>query len=1003
MAPKIFKKFFSRDFIGLDGQSAAIEEDLGVNRALNYEMSIGNSIRGRVGCQIAGGTGNFFGIFPYRYSRTQVESKIVYQTASGTYPNQTGNLTTLDTTADGASIQKLIAVNQQAWVLDTMSITVTYVSGTYPFTWYSYVNGSNINFVIKANGVSILDTSLGDGISSSTTIYSLLGTIDALAELSVSRTTRGTCPPFAIVNGNQASVSGATTTYGVRKTITVNAGHNFAAGDIITFPPASFSGFINSENFVGGVVISTTATTITYVGPTVNILNNAVLGYMGQPATGFPIDVAQSASSGNLTISFPYWRLIPEGDARLAAGVSVYGEPLVDSQNNWATRTADSFFAPPVAENSLGCLYIASSASVSAGISGYANNLVKIDGAHLVRAGLPQVDITATANATAGVLTGTFKYKGHLRRVDKQGNIIDGIISPAVSATPAANNNIVGFRAFRYASDPSTAPYTIASGFAQRSAFKNTTEAPNAGQFFYVDDNSAAPGLQAFIQPGDTICLLDNTTPLSGGGGANPGLWLSTGPGTTGLGALHRTYCTDYCAQAATISPTVSSIRVADSSGYTITDNSPISTGDTVVIYRTTAGGNQYYKLCEIPYNGYSTSYLFNDNVNDSVLTSQEQLVEPVLGKEHNPPPPCTLVCQHQGGLVVARGPTTPNTVAVSTADGIEYFPTASNSFDVPSTQVGSITAIASDTDDRLAVFKKRAYYDVVGDIDGGAFTIAIRNEGDYGITSQASLVRASDKLIGLCENGFITVRDGLLDPFTFKDLNARLVNQSYYFDIAVAVNDSVNRQYICSIPTSSTPVSFVIDYSRETLKTFDRSYSSNVAQAGGMALVNNTLYHLCQSSPYGVFKRLPRFDGNSPSGNGDGDSFIDNTGAITYIFESAPIHFGEPGQLKSPIRIRIWSIPNDYVIEGWVPFSLLVEAGASPLAQYVGSANPMGTTSTVTFSAETDVFKDVKLVKGKGHFYILRFTTSTIRTAPFTTGYEIMFADNYEKEDFAK
>ena len=965
---RIFKKSYANGFKGIDGQSSSIEIDTdSVNRAVNYEMSVGNSLRGRVGCQTSGSHG-FFAIFPYRYTRTQDQYNITYQVAAGAYPTQTPGLTTTKTAADGASIEKLIALNQQVWTLDTMSITVTQTNaGTY--TWYSYVTGSNINFKILKNGVSILDTSLVDGVTSSTSIYSLLSTIDALADLAISRTTRGTCPPYGETT-NAAVATIGTATYGTRYRITCSA-HNFQAGDILTWTDSSIlkGGFVTEVNTAG--------TNITYVGPSYQPGTGDVLGYMGQPATNFPISTISSETSGALTISFPYWRLIPEGDRD-------FGHIYDSAYAQWSAKSISSFYAPPVAVNASGNLYLAASGQTSAGSSTWANNLIKVDGLTAVRAGLPTPIIDVTSPG-AGALTGLFSYKAFLRRVDAQGNITDGPVSDVFSITYAA-----GYGRITYSNDMAFADFT---GFGARGCYKNTNESPASGSSFYVDDNTAS--LTAFLQPGDPICLTDNTP-------QKVGLWKTTF-GAINLGTLHRTVCTAYTAIAATISPTSSSIKVADSSGYQINDNTEISTGLTIVVLRTTVGGVQYYKLAELPVVGYGDLAFF-DNVTDAALIVDEQYIEIEVGKEHNPPPPCTLVAQHQGGLVTARGPLTPNTVGFSTVDGIEYFPTASNALDVPATQSGFITAIASDTDDRLAVFKERAYYDVVGDLDGGTFSVNVRNEGDYGIVSQASLVRANGVLIGLSKNGWVTIKDGQLDPYRFMDVSARVMNQSYQWGWATAVNDYFNRQYICVIPqVTGEPVSFAIDYSRGDVKTLERSYATKIDQAGGMAMVGDTLYHLSQTSPYGVFRRLTRFSSNSPSGNGDGDSFIDNTGAISYILETQPINFGEPGQLKSPIRVRIWSIPNDYVVEGWVPFSSLVELGASAIASYVVSGNPGVTYSSVSFTASTDVYKDVKLTKSRGFFFIFRLTTNTIRTAPFITGYEIMFAANYEKDDFQK
>lgn len=985
MAQKEFKQNFAADYGGINGECSALEPDTGdVNRAVNLEYAVGNSLRGRLGCQIAGDTGDFFAVFPYTYTRTQDQYDLVYVDAGAL-----NTLTTTKTAADGATIQKLIGINKQMWVLDTFNYVVTYVSGSYPFTWYTYVNGSNINFVIKANGASILDTSLGNGLTSSTSVWSLLNTIDGLAQLSISRTTRGTCPPFAIVNGNQTTaLSGTFYNYGTAYTATVdNTPHNFYPGDIITFP-----------NLVAGYVVARTNTTITYVGPQVTLVDDQVLGYMQQAATGFPISTASSASSGNLTISIPYWRNILASDALAQPSVA---NPLYDQFNNvfqsgsatWSARAANTFYAPAVSTNADGCLYIASSGKASDGVTGIHNNLVKTDGQAVYRAGMPGKSentfplgvtgpyITSTATA-GGTLTGNYKYKAFLRRVDAQGNIIDGPTGNIYSVTYGAlgEYGVIGVGG---------AIYNDASGWQSRSCYKYTAESTGPAAFFQVDDNSAAPGLPAFLQVGDPVCFLDDTTPSAG-------LLLFT-VGVVSVGVLHRAIVTDY---KALVAP--SSIKVSGSTAYNIPDNSPISTGLTMVILRTTAGGNQYYVLCEVPFTGYA-AFQCRDSVLDAVLVTHEQYTEPILGKEHNAPPPCSLVCQHQGGLVVARGTNAPNTVGFSTADGIEYFPTASNSFDIPSNQSGYITAIASDTINRLAVFKDRAYYDIVGDLDAANFSVNVKNEGDYGISSQAALVRIGDTLVGPCKAGFILVQDGTLNSQSYRKLSTRIIGQQYNFAWATASNDPLYRRYICSIPTSSEPVNLIIDYSREVAHTFEQSFTTKIDPVGGKVVLGDYFYWLSQTSPYAVFRRLYRFNGDSPSGNGNGDSFIDNTNAISYILESQPINLDEPDVLKTAIRARIWSMPNDYVAEGWVPFSTLVEGGISPLATYVGSANPGGTSSTITFSTANNIFKDVKLVGMKAHFYILRLTTNAIRTAPFITGYDILYAENYDPEDLVK
>ena len=991
MASKIFKKAFAADFTGIDGVQAAIEnEGDAVNRAVNYEMSVGNSLRGRVGIQNQGKE-YFFATFPWNYNRTQDQYDITYLTNTGVYPNQTGTLGSTKITADGATINKWIGLNGQCWVRENLNITPdTQAAGTY--AWYTYVSGSNINFKITKNGISILDTSLGNGISSFVTIKALLDTISALSDFNITYGTRGLtgAPPFAIANGAQTSVAGTDRGYGTAQTITVfNTPHTFQPGDMICFQTTAASGAI-APPLKAGFVVAKTNTTITYVGPPITLANNDIIGYMAQPATAFNISTSQGATNPNVVFSFPYWKWIPDVYVGGSGNSQLYG-----SFFTWANRSNDSFYKPATAANMQGDLYIASS-----GISKNStdNLLRKVDGQNLINAGLPRPNIsTATA---AGALTGVFKYKVMLRFIDAQGNLTEGEPSAVTSVTLAANSVNLTI--------DSNATYTaLARGaYGSHGGYKYTAETPNTDQYFYVDDNTAAPGNNAFIKPGDLVFYLDNVAALAG----------------LGIGSLHKDVCTGY--DGSTIP---SSIRLASTAGgYTIPNDSPISCGLTAVILRTTAGGNQYYVLAETPITKYA-SLTISDNVADAVLVAQEQYLEVPIGKEHNPPPYCSLVCEHQGGLVVARGGTTartflgvtldyaaadlgPNSVAFSSADGIEYFPTASNSFDVPSGISSAITAIASDTVDRLAIFKEKAYYEANGDLDGGTFTLNVKNEGDFGVSSQASLTKVNGVLIGVSKLGFVVINEGLLDPYKFRDVSARIINQPYFTQYAVAVNDHYNRQYICTIPLSAdpqdlagtTPVSWVIDYSRGDIKVLERSYTIGMDQSGGMAMIGDTLCHISQNGS--SYRRLIRFDSTNPSPTGNnGDSFIDNTSAINYILESQPINFGEPGLLKTPIRVRLWSIPNDYVQEGWVPFSFLVETGASPIASYVGSGGTNNTSSTVSFASVNDVYKDVKLKNQKTFFYIFRLTTNTIRTAPFLTGYEIMFAESYVKEDFAK
>ena len=985
MAPKKFRQNFAADYTGIDGESTPLEPDAGgVNRAVNYEYAVGSSLRGRLGCQLSGDAKlQPFAMFSHSYSRIKDEYAITYQVPSGVYPAITSSLSTSKTTADGATVSKLFAFNQQCWVKDNLSISfdvVPAVSATYG--WYTYVDtvsGEQYFLIDKDSSSTIYNASISFSLSLGLSIYSLAEDITATSvDLAAALTTRGRCPPYGIVNGTGNTTLVGSSTYGQTWSVTVSA-HNFRIGDIITFPSDSTLGN-GVRGIAGGIVVNYTPTTITYAGQQLSLIDGSILGYMGQRADSFPIGPKVSAtSSTTIEITFPYWRLIPEGDS--AGSSPSYGIPFASPNNAAVTRSADSFWAPATATSAQGILYFAASSGATAS-SGFANNLIKVDECQVSRVGSSSTGISLTSPGfvAAGALTGNYRYKIYAKKIDSQGNIWEGPVSPILTVAPAAQSVRLNAVDRLYNGTE--------NGWQLRSCYKaNPAEAPaNNTVPFLVDNGSGGP---AFIQPGDVICLTDNTA-------QKVGLWRDVGRAVV-VGQLHVTRCREYDGVS-----TATSIKVEDSSGYSIQDNSEISTGWTIVFLRTTAGGNQYYVLAEMPITGYASIDLV-DNVTDAVLIAGVQYQEVETGKEHNAPPACSLVCQHQGGLVVARGFSAPNSVSFSTADGLEYFPTASNSLDVPSTQHGPITAIASDTADRLAVSKSRSLFSAVGDLDSGNFSIETISEGDYGISSQASLVRIKNSLVGLSSLGYIAIKDGQIDPFLFRELNTRIINQGYLTEWAVAVNDYTNRNYICSIPTSSSYVSHVIDYSRPEVRTFDRSYPSGLDQNGGMAMLGSDLYHFSATAPYAQAKRLYRFNGDAPTGSSNGNSFIDYLSAISYILESNPISLDDPGLLHTPVRIRVWSLPNDYVQEGWVPFSLQVEGGCSPLASYCGGTSPGATNSTVSFATTNDVFKDVKLTPLKTHFYIVRLTTNTIRQSPFVTGYEVMYAENYEKEDFVK
>lgn len=946
MADRVFTKAFAGNFLGINAESSALEGDAdSVARAVNYEWAISNNLRGRTGTQIvspmplAGKN-----IYTHTYARTVNQ----YVETFGASPSINGTLNT----ADGATVSQNLVIGTDVWRLDTYNIGITRAAGSATVGWYSYFDPATgkLRFILTQGGVTYLDYDAG-ALGSTTTFYALLQAIDATANFSVTFS-RANMPPFAVINGNQTPVGAAFNDGAVdhaqhsQTSVTVNAGHTFLPGDYIIIP----------NTFYWGYVIATTGTTITFIyGPqssgltTTQINNGTVLGVLGcNYGTNWPVGTLQSSTT-TYNIPFSYYR--PCGNI----GGLMYAS---------TTTSSLPYYLPSVVSLN-GAAYMAA----RNGTTGLP--LVKYDGQQVTAAGLPVGGISSVGVAGAGALTGTYRYRALYRRYDAQGNLIESRPSPAVSITLAAQNAAVSYTNLQYKGTAGTRyKYMVNSAYQAEGGVK----AAYTGTTLKIDNSAGSVG---YLQVGDPICFNDSWNAVAGT-----------------YGALRRSIVKSVDGSVTPMTITMETITAS-----TVNDNTPISAGLSVVLLRTTNGGTVWYELAEIANDFMNAGGLYTDSTSDATLASGTIFTDPDIGKEHDPLTDCAFICQHQGGLAAAGAAIQPNTVFFSSADGPEYFPTASNNFDVPSTRVGPITALASDTVDRLAVFKQDSYYDVVGDLDGGQFSINVVSEGDYGVSSPTGIVRANGELIGISPLGFVSIFNGRLDSQKFRIINARIVNQNWTFSGASVCNDSFTRSFVCTIPnTTGAPKVYVLNYSRGYWVAFERQYPGTSTTPTAFTMYGDYLYGL---TPSGPCRRMYRFNGDAPTGN-DGDCYNDHGNAISYILETQAMNLGEPSVLKSPTRVRLFSIPNDYIIEGWVPFSVLVESAIFPDPSYFGTSYS-GVSSTVTFSGINNWYQDVKLPVVKSLVLMLRFTTNAIRTAPFLSGYEIVTPLPYAKEDLIR
>lgn len=972
MSNRIFRKSFAGNFSGINYQSSAIEDvkDNSVGYAANYEWALSNSLRGRVGSQLAGPAGNFFGGAKHSYPKTQTQYIPAYSTSP--------SINSTAVVPDGSTVAQTVFLNNSLYVLDVISVGVDFVFAGFPVNWWAYYkdSDSHIHFALQSGSTGNVDFDCGDGITTFHTYYEMLVAVAASTAFNVTLT-RANCPPIALINGNQTTAPALFTgdnglnhslPYNYSHTITVTAGHTFFPGDII------YLGYKRQWEF--GYVISTTGTTITFLacsgaasggGASFTFITGEVLGILGSTAAAFPITTLQTSSTTPFNLSLPYYRAVGTTPGRF------------NFQLQKVIPSIENGYNPPVFTSLNGILYFASTQSsiTRNGIGLYRTPLAKYDGQDIYAAGLPKDSTSfAVAVGAAGTPNGTYRYRYYYRRHDAQGSIIEGTPTNPITKTLVNQKGTITYRNISIDGVQLLSVGALTPGFQANAAY--TAEAKiafvgGAANPIKIDNSNGTAG---YLAVGDPICFNDSTT-----------------------GALVRSTVIQIDGSVSPMTMSIASIGAAD-----IANNTPVSAGISIVFLRTTDSGTIWYQLGEVANDAFNHTLTFSDNIADATLTAGVQFTDPDVGKEHDPPYDCSLVCQHQGGLAIAGGLSQPNTVSFSSADGPEYFPIASNSFDVPSTTVGPITAIQSDTIDRLAVFKADSYYDAAGDLDGGRFSVNVLHEGDYGITSQATLQRVRGALIGLSKLGFVAIQNGVLDDQVFKGINAGIINRPWLFSAACATNDPFTRTYICHIPVDKTLAggsnTFVLDYSRFKTIPLLRTYASKMNPSYSCQS-SDVLYTLSfEANTYAnglVYRRLYRFGtGESPTGN-DGDCYIDHVSTIRYLFIDQPENFGEPSIAKIPTRLRIYSISNSGsgVLDLWVPFT--VQITFQPYLKLLSYV------SSLSFTNVVGSFGDWKLPSALCTAYVLQFDVNSLRQAPFFTGYEVVATIPYAKEDLQK
>lgn len=933
----------------------------------------------------------------------------------------------------GATVQELLGINDTLWRLKTSTLTVT--------------GGANINWQMKAdnpglgyrftirNGTTAYNLGasnyldLGSGLESEDVAVSnpkLITIEDLRAAIDANATLACALPAgikFARVNLVQNSVSA----------VEVDAGHNYAVNDWFT-----------CWDYLSGKLVARRVSAIlaapvrlqfdTNIFSVISVKDNQVLGPMASPAVSIGVrDTVDQ--TGATSISFSYWDLVP---------YTTWMYNFTDAMPfgaSWASRNSASFI-PPTFLNSNNCCYV-SGGSNSQTKNSYEDYTFKYDGVTFYREGLPNGHTISPTVAGVGALTaGVYKYAAQFRQARVRGaEIFGSVFTGDAVTTPAASAVLLQFTDMQYGVGTNGSPmgYWLKNGVETNTTlivgsftkFANAVGYPViGGSVAFIESATGVLTIRrvvAFTNTTVTISgpavTINNGVPMYYGAlpGFNYGGAIVNGNQADRSGGVGITVFNIPTApnlikvgdvitllDSGIVGTTTPKITTRTVTAVTLTqifwdatkegnvsvlNADTISSGLVMDVYRTKVGGNIYYYLDSFPNYPFGLVTTYTDASADAALSYQ--LIEPPRGKEQDLPPKARFACNHQGTRCSAGDDDNPNTVAVYSTLDPESVPAASNTFDIPSSVNGPISTIASDGDDRLAIFKDHGYYQATGALDDGAFTVQTINEGDYGISSHHSVVRINGKIVGCGPLGVIAVSGGqVLSNFALPVFSPLANNANIKMSRAMGFNDYYSRHYVVFVPSvalSSTDysnsLSFALDYGHNDA-WFDRSYPGSVDQAGGMAMLNDNMYWLARTSGFGanakeaghLFKRIQpsSFITNPAYLYGDVDQ------GITRVWDMNWDYVQNISIDKEFLWLKIFSAPSSFESD-----RMPTNAFVLTLTVYKDfNDNTIVETRTLNFPVGTYEAK-VKLFSTKMRAIRYKLVSSSLATTPYLTGYE--------------
>lgn len=596
--------------------------------------------------------------------------------------------------------------------------------------------------------------------------------------------------------------------------------------------------------------------------------------------------------------------------------------------------------------------------------TGY-DELKKYDGIDCYRAGMPTPSAAATlALVGGGSITDTsIKYIYTYLQKDAQGNEIEGVQATESATTSPAGQNV------------------------------NVTLQNILASTGFNTDCAVVVGAQATV----TTITVDN-----GSGGNHT---MKVGQTAYFYDSISTSYVERQITAASTTTITIAGAAV------TVADNAVISNNLRIKIYRTTAAGNTFSEVVEIPNNSFAATQVYLDSTTPANLGG-DYLDPADAGAEHSLPPKGKYVSMVRGRLVMAGNLESPSTVFFSDIDSPEAFPSA-YSFLARGNTNAPITGLSSGNE-FFWVFKERNSILVIGELLPQQFRVDLMSE-NIGCVAHATITDINGILYWLGQDAFFRSVGGSVPEEISGDIYPVFKSRGLRSDEilqlkrAISLNDIDNSLYITYLPAEELTGTdrHANDNSRIVVYNYFRNewYEWDAwNMAGGAIEIDGDLYF--------TERKFSSFDSNMHYRHarvlslGSDYDMIDHNTSPVWTYDAAWNHFGEPSVPKKITRFKAYS--NDPEMSANYTLHVVSERDfirgvkdsefdfafgqgtGQGWGQFFWGVSPWG-------SAAQLLTKAIRLRAGKHARSVrYRFSHSQIYKRPLLTGYELEVALPY-------